>query len=54
REEMHNIFNMGIGLVVCVAEEQADDTLKKLKEMGDTAFVIGDIQNNEAGGLIYV
>jgi len=53
REEMHNIFNMGIGLVVCVEESQVDAAMKKLKEMGDAAFVVGDVRKNEAGGLIY-
>ncbi|MCL2235357.1 MAG: phosphoribosylformylglycinamidine cyclo-ligase [Defluviitaleaceae bacterium] len=54
REEMHNIFNMGIGLAICVAEEHVDATMAKLSEMGDAAFVIGDVQKSEAGGLVYV
>jgi phosphoribosylformylglycinamidine cyclo-ligase len=52
--EMHNVFNMGIGMVVCVAENQADAALNLLEQMGETAVVMGDIIKNPEGGLVYV
>jgi phosphoribosylformylglycinamidine cyclo-ligase len=54
KTEMHNVFNMGIGLVVCVSENQADAAMGFLAKMGEKAVVIGDIINNPEGGLAYV
>jgi phosphoribosylformylglycinamidine cyclo-ligase len=51
--EMHNVFNMGIGMVVCVSKEQADNVLSRLKNIGEQGFVIGDIVKNNDGGLVY-
>ncbi|PGZ97248.1 phosphoribosylformylglycinamidine cyclo-ligase [Bacillus pseudomycoides] len=41
REEMFNIFNMGIGMVVAVKEEDAEGAIKLLEEQGETAHIIG-------------
>ncbi|PEZ06235.1 phosphoribosylformylglycinamidine cyclo-ligase [Bacillus sp. AFS018417] len=41
REEMFNIFNMGIGMVVAVKEEDAEGAIKLLEEQGETARIIG-------------
>ena len=51
--EMHNIFNMGIGMAVAVAEADVDRTLQKLNTLGENAFVIGDIVRSADGGMIY-
>jgi len=51
--EMHNIFNMGIGMAIVVSEANVDQTLQKLHALGESAFVIGDIVNNADGGMIY-
>jgi phosphoribosylformylglycinamidine cyclo-ligase len=40
-EQIYNTFNMGIGMVVCVAEEDVEKTLASLKETGEDAVVIG-------------
>jgi len=42
-DEMLKTFNCGIGMVVCVAEENVEPILAQLKASGETAFVIGDI-----------
>ncbi|MBO4989372.1 MAG: phosphoribosylformylglycinamidine cyclo-ligase [Clostridia bacterium] len=39
--QIYNTFNMGIGMVVCVAKEDVDATLASLKESGEEAVVIG-------------
>ena len=52
--EMYNVFNMGVGMTVCVSADQADAVIAKLAELGETGFVIGDIVQNADGGLIYV
>jgi len=42
--EMYRTFNCGIGMVVCVAPENVERALNYLTEMGETAWVIGDVQ----------
>lgn len=46
-EEMYNTFNMGIGFVLCVEEDEVEDILKELSKQGEKAFEIGYIN---AGG----
>lgn len=46
-EEMYNTFNMGIGFVLCVEEDEVEDVLKELSKQGEKAFDIGYIN---AGG----
>ena len=40
---MYRTFNMGIGMVLAVAENQAEEIIDRLKGFGDSAWVIGDI-----------
>lgn len=42
-DEMHRTFNMGIGLVFAVAENQVDTVLSDLKALGESPVVIGDL-----------
>jgi phosphoribosylformylglycinamidine cyclo-ligase len=44
--EMYRTFNCGIGMVVCVAQENLESALKYLKEMGETAWHIGNIETH--------
>lgn len=46
-EDMYNTFNMGIGFVLCVKEEDKDAVINELKEFGEKAFEIGYVK---AGG----
>ena len=41
--EMHRTFNCGIGMVVCVAADAAQQALTLLREAGETATVMGTI-----------
>ncbi len=41
--DMFNTFNMGVGMSVVVAAEQADEAVKTLQEAGEDAYVIGEI-----------
>ncbi|MDE7265678.1 MAG: phosphoribosylformylglycinamidine cyclo-ligase [Clostridia bacterium] len=40
-EQIYNTFNMGIGMVVCVAEKDVNKTLAQLKSTGEECAVIG-------------
>jgi phosphoribosylformylglycinamidine cyclo-ligase len=40
-------FNCGVGMVVCVAPEDEAAALNLLAELGETAFVMGEIVNGE-------
>lgn len=47
--EMYRTFNCGVGMVICVAPEQAGDALAALKDAGEKAWLIGSVikGNNE-------
>ena len=46
---MYNTYNMGIGMMVAVDSADADAALAALKEAGETAYVVGEIENGEKG-----
>lgn len=48
--EMFNVFNMGIGMVLAVNAQKADDVLRILSEHNEAAYVIGSMiqRGNEA------
>lgn len=48
-EMMFGTYNMGIGMVLAVSEDEADNTVKLLKDSGEEAFVIGDTVTGEKG-----
>lgn len=58
RQDMYNIFNMGIGMVAAVNPAIAQDVLRLFNEKGEKAAVIGTVTGTEgirmktAGGLV--
>ncbi|MDR1391857.1 MAG: phosphoribosylformylglycinamidine cyclo-ligase [Clostridiales bacterium] len=48
-EEMFNVFNMGIGMVFAVSKIDADKAIEVLQNMGEKAYLIGEIKNGEKG-----
>lgn len=48
-EEMYNTFNMGVGMVAFVSEEDTDQTLALLRAQGTEAFVLGQVSNAVEG-----
>lgn len=46
-EEMYRTFNCGIGMVICVAKQDADKTLDILEQNGEKAWPIGTIENRK-------
>lgn len=53
-EEMYRTFNCGIGMVVCVAEEDAERALELLGVEGETAWRIGQIAAAKRSGPAHV
>ena len=49
QDEMYRTFNMGIGMVLVVAENQAGEIIDRLKGLGESAWIIGDIAACESG-----
>ena len=46
---MYNTYNMGIGMVLAVDPEKAEDAIAAIREAGDQAYVIGRIAAGEKG-----
>lgn len=46
-EEMYRTFNNGIGMVVCVAAEDATKTIEILEAAGENAAIIGQIEPSQ-------
>lgn len=46
---MYNTYNMGIGMMVAVDSKDVDAALEALKEAGETAYIVGEIENGEKG-----
>jgi phosphoribosylformylglycinamidine cyclo-ligase len=43
-QEMARVFNLGIGLVLIVPPEDAEETMRRAEECGDRAFLIGMVE----------
>ena len=50
--DMYNTFNMGVGMSVVIAKEDAEKALKILKENGEDAYIMGEIIASEEGVVI--
>jgi phosphoribosylformylglycinamidine cyclo-ligase len=47
--EMHRVLNCGVGMVICVAQDQVELTLKTLRDAGEQPWQIGQIATAAAG-----
>ncbi len=47
--DMFNTFNMGVGLMAAVPADAADLAVRTLKEMGENAYIVGEIADGEKG-----
>lgn len=46
---MYNTYNMGLGMVVAVAPEDADKVIEAIQTAGDTAYVVGHCEAGRKG-----
>ena len=51
-EMMYNTYNMGIGMVLAVDSGDVDQTLKAIRDAGETPYVIGRVEAGEKGVTI--
>jgi phosphoribosylformylglycinamidine cyclo-ligase len=49
-EEMWRTFNNGIGMILVVKSEEAEGILIRLKELGERAYLIGEISEAKGEG----
>ncbi len=50
--DMFNTFNMGVGMSVTVAKEDADRALEILRANGEDAYIIGEVVQSDEGVII--
>lgn len=50
--DMYNTFNMGIGMCLAVAPENADAAVRHLNSCGETAHLIGEVVKGEEGVVL--
>ena len=48
-EMMYNTFNMGLGMVLAVAPEDAEKTMEAIKAAGEECYVVGHVEAGEKG-----
>ncbi len=46
---MHRVLNCGVGMVICVARDKADEALAVLREQGESPWLIGRIEKAAEG-----
>ena len=48
-KDIYNTFNMGIGMVIVVGKDLADNVLSTLDALGEKAYIIGEIKSGGEG-----
>lgn len=46
---MYNTYNMGLGMVLAIAPEQAEAAVEAIQKAGETPYVVGQIEAGEKG-----
>jgi len=49
---MFNTFNMGVGMSVVVAKEDADKAVEILKANGEDAYILGEVVASDEGVIL--
>lgn len=50
--DMFNTFNMGVGMILAVAQEDADNAVKILNQAGEEAYILGELVEAEDGVIL--
>ena len=51
--DMYNTYNMGVGMSVVVAKEDAERALEILKANGEDAYILGEIVKSDEGVILW-
>ncbi|MCG8707034.1 phosphoribosylformylglycinamidine cyclo-ligase [Brenneria sp. 4F2] len=54
RHEMYRTFNCGVGMIIALPAEQADQAIALLNDSGETAWKIGVIKQADAGDAVVI
>lgn len=54
RDEMYRTFNCGIGMILVVAQENAEQAIEHLNNTGENAFLIGEIKAGKADAQVQI
>ena len=46
---MFNTFNMGLGMILAIPKDQAEQALTALTQAGETAYAVGRVIAGDAG-----
>ncbi len=52
KRDMFNTFNMGVGMSIVVAKEDADKALEILRSAGEDAYIMGELVASEEGVIL--
>ena len=50
--EMYRVFNCGVGMVIVLPKDQSADAISQLNELGENAWLIGEIVENQGEQVI--
>lgn len=50
--DMFNTFNMGVGMILSVAQEDADKAVRVLTEAGEDAYILGELVASDEGVIL--
>jgi len=50
--DMFNTFNMGVGMILSIAQEDADNAVRILNEAGENAYILGELVESEEGVIL--
>ena len=50
--DMYNTFNMGVGMMISVAKEDADRAVEILRAAGEDAYILGELVESDEGVIL--
>ena len=51
--DMFNTYNMGVGMCCILPSDKADEAIRVLKEMGQDAYVLGEVVKSDEGVILW-
>ena len=54
RDEMYRTFNCGIGMILVIPADQADSAVERLGQLGEQAFIIGQVHQGQAAEPVQI